>query len=277
VSCPLAVIAVTRHSRLICDRLKTRDIQSIFSAFDQDKGGFRIKWLDDVNALIVFNDPSVGRSSVHGIVWSECTNDPAKRAYLGMLLKAPTLLPPPAQIRPYDRPDAAAIIAQLSARAMGHRSAASGMNSISTLAEGRHSRGISYAENNNGAAANGATGSVGNGNGIGGGINTFVMPTKRHGRTGSASASWARTSMGSMGSMGAGSGGVLNFPSSSSGRLPTHSESSADPSRVSSSSGEDDRAGLIGKAGGGRRDSLSAEKALREVQKALSGGVGVGA
>jgi hypothetical protein len=48
--------------------------------------------------------------------------------------------------------------------------------------------------------------------------------------------------------------------------MPTHSESSLDPSRVSSG-GEDD----IPPLKAGRRDSLSAEKALREVQKALSG------
>lgn len=112
----------------------------------------------------------------------------------------------------------------------------------------------------------------------------FVMPTKRHSRTGSssASASWSRTSMGSGGGLsgigGGVGGGVLNFPSArSSGRLPTHSESSTDPSRVSSSSEEDtvvivdDTTRTTKSAGAGRRDSLSAEKALREVQKAMSG------
>lgn len=88
------------------------------------------------------------------------------------------------------------------------------------------------------------------------------MPTKpvRHARTGSASQSWARTSMGSMGSA-----SVLKFPSSNSGKLATHSES-LDPSRVSS--GSEDGPPPIKP---GRRDSLSAEKALREVQKAMSG------
>jgi hypothetical protein len=49
---------------LMINRLKTRDIQSIFYAFESEKGGFRIKWLDDVNALIVFNDPVVGKSRI---------------------------------------------------------------------------------------------------------------------------------------------------------------------------------------------------------------------
>ena len=42
-------------------RLKTRDIQTIFSTWEHEKGGFRIKWLDDINALIVFNDATVGK------------------------------------------------------------------------------------------------------------------------------------------------------------------------------------------------------------------------
>jgi hypothetical protein len=73
--------------------------------------------------------------------------------------------------------------------------------------------------------------------------------------------------MGSMGSMGlSGGNSALKFPSSSSGKMPTHTESSFDPSRVSSG-GEDEPPAVKP----GRRDSLSAEKALREVQKALSG------
>jgi len=44
-------------------RLKTRDIQSIFRDYESDKGGFRIKWVDDVNALVVFADPAVGTYS----------------------------------------------------------------------------------------------------------------------------------------------------------------------------------------------------------------------
>ena len=151
-----------------------------------------------------------------------------------------------------------------------------------------HSRGLSFTNPNAGPAAGAgaaAAASAGAGSAAGGqpsgGMGGFVMPTKRHSRNGSASSSWARTSMG---------GGVLNFPSSkSSGRLPTHSETttttnSADPSRVSSSSEDDPvviidakaagaaggNGGGLGFGGGGRRDSLSAEKALREVQKAMA-------
>ena len=41
-------------------RLKTRDIQTIFKDWENEKGGFRIKWLDDVNALVVFVDAGIG-------------------------------------------------------------------------------------------------------------------------------------------------------------------------------------------------------------------------
>lgn len=241
-SAPPVSAAVTRilHLANFSAELKTRDLQLIFKDWEGEKGGFRIKWVDDVNALVVFNDATV-----------------AKRAYLHLLLNPPSSFTAPAQIKPYDRPDAAAIIAQLTARAMGHRSSASAMQSMSGGFNG-----------DSGAAGHGRGPSFSNGTGAGG-LNGFVMPTKRHARTGSASASWARTSMGG------GGGGVLNFPSSSSGRLPTHSESSADPSRVSSSSEDDPVVVMDSKPlpgpGPGRRDSLSAEKALREVQKALSG------
>lgn len=37
--------------------LKTRDIQNIFVDFEDDRGGYRIKWVDDTGCLIVFSDP----------------------------------------------------------------------------------------------------------------------------------------------------------------------------------------------------------------------------
>jgi hypothetical protein len=44
--------------------LKTRDIQAIFVNYEDDRGGYRIKWIDDTGCLIVFNDPIVGERSV---------------------------------------------------------------------------------------------------------------------------------------------------------------------------------------------------------------------
>lgn len=40
--------------------LKTKDIQSAFSEWDNQAGGFKIKWKDDTSLLIVFNDAAVG-------------------------------------------------------------------------------------------------------------------------------------------------------------------------------------------------------------------------
>jgi len=253
---PQISAAVTRilHLTNFSPELKTRDLQLIFKEWDNDKGGYRIKWLDDVNALVVFADPVV-----------------AKRAYLSLLLRPPATFPPPATIRPYDQADAASIIAQLSARAMGHRT------STSTAPTPTNTNGISgLPESNSQGRAMSMSG-----------LNGFVMPTSSstsksstsntnnnshsrpgrgsiHARSGSASSTWSRGLGSTVG------GGALNFPSSNSGRLPTHSESSADPSR-SSSSEEDPVVNLESSTGSvGRRDSLSAEKAMREVEKALA-------
>lgn len=40
--------------------LKTRDIQTAFAEYENDRGGFKIKWIDDTSLLIVFNDAAVG-------------------------------------------------------------------------------------------------------------------------------------------------------------------------------------------------------------------------
>lgn len=42
--------------------LKTKDIQSAFAEFENQNGGFKIKWKDDTSLLIVFQDPTVGES-----------------------------------------------------------------------------------------------------------------------------------------------------------------------------------------------------------------------
>jgi hypothetical protein len=41
--------------------LKTRDIQHVFAEWEDDRGGFKIKWVDDTSCLIVFADPGVGK------------------------------------------------------------------------------------------------------------------------------------------------------------------------------------------------------------------------
>lgn len=83
--------------------LKTKDIQTAFSEYESQAGGFKIKWKDDTSLLIVFNDATV-----------------AKRAYLHTLAYPPPILSPPsgpvATIRPYDGPDAQTVIQSVNAR-----------------------------------------------------------------------------------------------------------------------------------------------------------------
>jgi len=91
--------------------LKTRDIQAAFSEWESVMGGFRIKWIDDISLLIVFQDAGV-----------------AKRAYLHALANPPPTIfvpsagEPTATIKPYDGPDAQNIIQNVNSR---HNSTAS--------------------------------------------------------------------------------------------------------------------------------------------------------
>ncbi|KIY46315.1 hypothetical protein FISHEDRAFT_47470 [Fistulina hepatica ATCC 64428] len=83
--------------------LKTRDIQTAFSEWENANGGFKIKWRDDTSLFIVFNDPVV-----------------AKRAYLHTIAYPPPVLSSPsgvpAVIRPYDGPDAQTVIQTVNTR-----------------------------------------------------------------------------------------------------------------------------------------------------------------
>lgn len=95
--------------------LKTRDLQAVFNQWEDDKGGFRIKWVDDTNALVVFNDAAV-----------------AKRAYLHTLMSPPpTLLAAtgePAKLRPYDGDDTAEILSSVQSRTRSRSSIAHASN-----------------------------------------------------------------------------------------------------------------------------------------------------
>ncbi|ODN75892.1 hypothetical protein L202_05880 [Cryptococcus amylolentus CBS 6039] len=296
--------AVTRilHLANFSPELKTRDLQLMFKDWESDKGGYRIKWLDDTNALIVFADANV-----------------AKRAYLSFLLHPPSAFS--GLIRPYDRPDAAAIIQSLAARSLGHRS---GMSSVAHMsgqpsisgppapfpfpanndpaAPQVHSRAMSVTNAHHHSKSGSISGLPGGAGAPAGGAAGGVAGAPRragHGRSGSASSSWGRNSisgalnglssgLGSLGGSAGLAGGALSFPNASSKpTLPTHDESSGGPpSRsASTSSGEavllvdpSARTGMrtasaTGSVEGGnrpRRDSVSADKALREVQKALA-------
>ncbi|TRM61520.1 hypothetical protein BD626DRAFT_501287 [Schizophyllum amplum] len=81
--------------------LKTKDIQTAFSEYESQAGGFKIKWKDDTP----FSSSSTMLQS---------------RAYLHTLAYPPPILSPPsgpvATIRPYDGPDAQTVIQSVNAR-----------------------------------------------------------------------------------------------------------------------------------------------------------------
>jgi hypothetical protein len=83
--------------------LKTKDIQTAFSEWENQGGGFKIKWIDDTSLYIVFQDATV-----------------AKRAYLQTIASPPAAFNNPdgvtAIIRPYDGPDAQQVIQAINAR-----------------------------------------------------------------------------------------------------------------------------------------------------------------
>lgn len=59
---PLLSPLVTRILELsgFPPELKTRDIQAVFSQWEDERGGFKIKWVDDTTALVIFADPVCG-------------------------------------------------------------------------------------------------------------------------------------------------------------------------------------------------------------------------
>ncbi|QRV83451.1 hypothetical protein RhiJN_11467 [Ceratobasidium sp. AG-Ba] len=243
--------------------LKTRDVQQAFAEYDQDRGGFRIKWIDDTSLLLVFNDAVV-----------------AKKAYLNTLLSPPPALLSPTsttrlQIKPYDGPEAQNIIQAVQSRTHGHG----------------HSPSVAFGKGHAPRASfsGGAMGSFGVGagapvaprpnNGAGPGLSTGSL-----GRSSGASM-WAKNGTSS------GSPTLPNLPSHPTlGALITSASPQLSPGEVAEegSGGEGERSGpRIGEPGkrmvaaglGVRRPSASAgggaaksaDKALNEVQKALGG------
>jgi len=119
--------------------LKTKDIQSAFSEWETTNGGFKIKWKDDTSLLIVFQDATI-----------------AKRAYLHAIAFPPPILISAstgmaATIRPYDGPDAQAVIQNVNSRGQhgsnpsrSHNPRAASMSAFPSA----HGRGSSVALNN---------------------------------------------------------------------------------------------------------------------------------
>ncbi|KNZ58481.1 uncharacterized protein VP01_1922g2 [Puccinia sorghi] len=100
--------------------LKTRDIQHVFAEWEDDRGGFKIKWVDDTSCLIVFADPGV-----------------AKRAFLGVLSNPPnslTTIQPDgsakvAKLRAYNKPDVPQILASVQNRPRSRSNASQSLHS----------------------------------------------------------------------------------------------------------------------------------------------------
>ncbi|KAG8988718.1 hypothetical protein FRB90_002563 [Tulasnella sp. 427] len=120
--------------------LKTRDIQAAFGEWENERGGFKIKWVDDTTLMLVFQDAVT-----------------AKRAYLSTLLQPPAQLVNSASgsnrriiVKPYDGLDAQAIIQNVNSRTNPTRGGHASRQSVSVTSGGvalggAHKRGASYA------------------------------------------------------------------------------------------------------------------------------------
>jgi len=118
-ACVTRILSLTGFPK----ELKTRDIQTAFTEWENVGGGFKIKWIDDTSLLIVFQDATV-----------------AKRAYLHALAFPPAILSKqapeaPTIIRPYDGPDAQSVIQAVNTRHMSSGSRAH--NSRGSISHGR--------------------------------------------------------------------------------------------------------------------------------------------
>jgi len=136
-ACVTRILSLTGFPK----ELKTRDIQTAFSEWENANGGFKIKWIDDTSLLIVFNDATI-----------------AKRAYLHTLAYPPAVFTSQisavtATIKPYDGPDAQAVIQNVNSRQ--HNGNGRGHNVRNSVS---HARGISVSTsfrngNNSGSSA----------------------------------------------------------------------------------------------------------------------------
>ncbi|GBE77497.1 hypothetical protein BKA93DRAFT_726792 [Sparassis latifolia] len=132
-ACVTRILALTGFPK----ELKTRDIQTAFSEWENANGGFKIKWIDDTSLLIVFNDATI-----------------AKKAYLHALAFPPAIFSSltssqSATIKPYDGPDAQAVIQNVNARQ--HNGNARGHGVRGSVS---HGRGVSVSQPPRGNAVN---------------------------------------------------------------------------------------------------------------------------
>lgn len=105
--------------------LKTRDIQHVFVDWEDDRGGFKIKWVDDTSCLIVFADAGV-----------------AKRAFVNVLSNPPPALitiqqdggAKTAKLTPYNKPDVPQILASVQNRPRSRSNASQSLHSRASSA-----------------------------------------------------------------------------------------------------------------------------------------------
>ncbi|EIN14391.1 hypothetical protein PUNSTDRAFT_80715 [Punctularia strigosozonata HHB-11173 SS5] len=122
--------------------LKTKDIQSAFSEWENVAGGFKIKWVDDTSLYIVFQDPAT-----------------AKRAYLKTVAYPPAIFTSPttqtsAIIRPYDGPDAVSVIHAVNSRQHSNNNNSRGQRAQSMSVPSTHGRGMSVSNGFRGGNGN---------------------------------------------------------------------------------------------------------------------------
>jgi len=106
ISRPISTTRILLLSGFATD-LKTRDILQVFSEWEDMSGGFRVKWVDDQSAYIVFQDPLV-----------------AKKAFLATLSNLPASLAgsidnpaqPAAKLLPYIGAETETILASIATR-----------------------------------------------------------------------------------------------------------------------------------------------------------------
>ena len=74
-ACVTRILSLTGFPK----ELKTRDIQTAFSEWENVGGGFKIKWIDDTSLLIVFQDATVGElSAFHNQAGADTPSDCSK-------------------------------------------------------------------------------------------------------------------------------------------------------------------------------------------------------
>lgn len=246
--------------------LKTRDVQQAFGEYDQDRGGFRIKWVDDTSLLLVFNDAGV-----------------AKKAYLNTLLAPPAALVSPTsntrlQIKPYDGPEAQNIIQAVQSRTHGGHG---------------HSPSVAYNKGHAPRASfsGGAMGSFGVGVGAPAPRpNNSAGPGPSSGSLGRSSGAsmWSTTAKANTGSASPTLPNIPSHPTLNALITSASPQLSAGDVAEEGSGGEGERGGpRIGEPGkrmvaaglgmrrpsasAGSKNAGSADKALNEVQKAMGG------